>query len=903
MKDMEKTYSPAGIEEKQYNRWEKSGYFKADVHSDKKPYTIVMPPPNITGQLHMGHALDNTLPDILIRMKRMQGFETLWLPGTDHASIATEAKVVESLKEEGVTKEMLGREGFLSRVWDWRETYGRKIVEQLRKLGCSCDWERERFTMDEGCSHAVKTVFVKLYNEGLIYRGNRMINWCPTCRTSISDAEVEHEEQEGNFWHLLYPVKETGELLELATTRPETMLGDTAVAINPEDPRYKHLHGCHVILPLIDKEIPIVLDEHADMEKGTGVVKITPAHDPNDFEVGNRHNLPRVRVMTYDGHMTGAADKAEAEALFASGRAAQGEPEVLDCGKYAGMTAKEARKAIVTDLEAQGLLKKIEPLNHEVGTCYRCHTTIEPMVSKQWFVKMEPLARPAIETVEKGHIRFVPERFTKQYLNWMNNTRDWCISRQLWWGHQIPAWYCDECGETVVAHEAPAACPKCGSAHLTQDPDTLDTWFSSALWPFSTMGWPEETEDLKRFYPTDVLATGYDIIGFWVSRMIFSGLAYTGKDPFHTVLIHGIVRDEKGRKMSKSLGNGIDPLEVIEKYGADALRIMLVTGNSPGNDMRFYWERVEAGRNFINKVWNASRFMLMNMENVERKPLAAATLQDEDKWILSRLNQVTKEVTENIERYELGIALQKIYDFVWEEFCDWYIEMVKPRFYGESEQASKEAAAATLYHVLRNALKLLHPFIPFVTEEIYGYLETGEETIMTAPWPVYKESLSFPEEEQRISWAKDIVKAVRQIRVDMGAAPSKKLHLSLVSPEAGVRESLEKSGGFIRSLANASELTIQADKGGIPADAVSAVTAAVTLFIPMDELVDKAKEIERLSGELKRLEGEVARSQGMLSNERFISKAPQTKIDEEKAKLEKYEKMYKEVKERLGQLS
>ena len=903
MKDMEKTYSPAGIEEKQYNRWEKSGYFKADVHSDKKPYTIVMPPPNITGQLHMGHALDNTLPDILIRMKRMQGFETLWLPGTDHASIATEAKVVESLKEEGVTKEMLGREGFLSRVWDWRETYGRKIVEQLRKLGCSCDWERERFTMDEGCSHAVKTVFVKLYNEGLIYRGNRMINWCPTCRTSISDAEVEHEEQEGNFWHLLYPVKETGELLELATTRPETMLGDTAVAINPEDPRYKHLHGCHVILPLIDKEIPIVLDEHADMEKGTGVVKITPAHDPNDFEVGNRHNLPRVRVMTYDGHMTGAADKAEAEALFASGRAAQGEPEVLDCGKYAGMTAKEARKAIVTDLEAQGLLKKIEPLNHEVGTCYRCHTTIEPMVSKQWFVKMEPLAKPAIETVEKGHIRFVPERFTKQYLNWMNNTRDWCISRQLWWGHQIPAWYCDECGETVVAHEAPAACPKCGSAHLTQDPDTLDTWFSSALWPFSTMGWPEETEDLKRFYPTDVLATGYDIIGFWVSRMIFSGLAYTGKDPFHTVLIHGIVRDEKGRKMSKSLGNGIDPLEVIEKYGADALRIMLVTGNSPGNDMRFYWERVEAGRNFINKVWNASRFMLMNMENVERKPLAAATLQDEDKWILSRLNQVTKEVTENIERYELGIALQKIYDFVWEEFCDWYIEMVKPRFYGESEQASKEAAAATLYHVLRNALKLLHPFIPFVTEEIYGYLETGEETIMTAPWPVYKESLSFPEEEQRISWAKDIVKAVRQIRVDMGAAPSKKLHLSLVSPEAGVRESLEKSGGFIRSLANASELTIQADKGGIPADAVSAVTAAVTLFIPMDELVDKAKEIERLSGELKRLEGEVARSQGMLSNERFISKAPQTKIDEEKAKLEKYEKMYKEVKERLGQLS
>ena len=902
MKDMEKTYSPAGIEEKQYSRWEKSGYFKADVHSDKKPYTIVMPPPNITGQLHMGHALDNTLPDILIRMKRMQGFETLWLPGTDHASIATEAKVVETLREEGVTKEMLGREGFLDRVWDWRETYGRKIVEQLRKLGCSCDWDRERFTMDEGCSHAVKTVFLKLYNEGLIYRGNRMINWCPCCGTSISDAEVEHEEQEGNFWHLLYPVKETGELLELATTRPETMLGDTAVAINPADERYAHLHGCHVILPLIDKEIPIVLDEHADMEKGTGVVKITPAHDPNDFEVGNRHDLPRVRVMTYDGKMTGAADKAEADELFASGRAAQGEPEVLDCGKYAGMTVQEARKAIVADLEAKGLLKKVEPLKHEVGTCYRCHTTIEPMVSKQWFVKMPPLADPAIKTVEEGNIRFVPDRFTKIYLNWMNNTRDWCISRQLWWGHQIPAWYCDDCGETVVAYDAPQTCPKCGGTHLTQDPDTLDTWFSSALWPFSTMGWPEETEDLKRFYPTDVLVTGYDIIGFWVSRMIFSGLAYTGKDPFHTVLIHGIMRDDKGRKMSKSLGNGIDPLDVIEKYGADALRIMLVTGNSPGNDMRFYWERVEAGRNFINKVWNASRFMLMNMEGIERKPVTAVSLQDEDKWILSRLNDVTRAVTENIERYELGIALQKIYDFVWEEFCDWYIEMVKPRFYGESEQASKEAAAATLYHVLRNALKLLHPFIPFVTEEIYGYLETGEETIMLSAWPVYEEALNFAQEEQRISWAKDVVKAVRQIRVDMGVAPSKKVHLNLVSDEAGVRDSLEKSSGFMASLANASAVSVLADKEGIPADAVSAVTGAATLFIPLDELVDKAKEIERLSGELKKLEGELARSRGMMSNERFISKAPQAKIDEEKAKLEKYEKMYKEVEERLGQL-
>ena len=902
MRDMEKTYSPAGIEDKQYARWENNGYFKADAKSPKKPYTIVMPPPNITGQLHMGHALDNTLPDILIRMKRMQGFETLWLPGTDHASIATEAKVVESMREEGLTKDMLGREGFLERAWAWREKYGTRIVRQLRKLGCSCDWDRERFTMDEGCSHAVKTVFVKLYNEGLIYRGNRMVNWCPSCRTSISDAEVEHEEQDGFFWHLLYPVKETGEMLELATTRPETMLGDTAVAINPEDPRYAHLHGCHVILPLLNKELPIVLDEHADMEKGTGVVKITPAHDPDDFEVGNRHDLPRVRVLTYDGRMTGAAEAAEAAELLASGRAAQGEPSVLDCGKYAGMTAKEARKAIVADLEAGGYLKKVEPLKHEVGTCYRCHTTIEPMVSKQWFVKMVPLAEPAIKTVVDGNIRYVPERFTKMYLNWMNNTRDWCISRQLWWGHQIPAWYCDDCGETVVAAEAPAVCPKCGCMHLTQDPDTLDTWFSSALWPFSTLGWPDDTEDLRRFYPTDVMVTGYDIIGFWVSRMIFSGLAYTGKDPFHTVLIHGIVRDDKGRKMSKSLGNGIDPLEVIEKYGADALRMMLVTGNSPGNDMRFYWERVEASRNFINKVWNASRFMLMNIDGMERKPVSEVALLDEDKWILSRLNGVIREVTDNIERYELGIALQKIYDFVWEEFCDWYIEMVKPRFYGESEPASKEAAAATLYHVLRNALKLLHPFIPFVTEEIYGYLETGEETIMRSDWPVPDPALDFPEEEQRIAWAKDIVKAVRQIRVDMQVAPSKKVHLSLVSEDEKVRGSLEKSGGFIRSLANASGLAVQADKAGIPSDAVSAVTPAATLFIPMDELVDKAKEIDRLTGELKRLTGELARSRGMLGNERFLSKAPQAKIDEEKAKLEKYEKMYREVEERLAQL-
>jgi valyl-tRNA synthetase len=899
---MDKTYDPSGIEEKQYKRWEENGYFTADVSSDKKPYTIVIPPPNITGQLHMGHALDNTLQDILIRFKRMQGFEALWLPGTDHASIATEAKVVEAMRAEGLSKEMLGREGFLERAWDWKARYGSRIVQQLRKMGSSCDWSRERFTMDEGCSEAVKTVFVKLYNEGLIYRGNRMVNWCPKCNTSISDAEVEYEEQQGFFWHLLYPVKETGELLELATTRPETMLGDTAVAVNPADPRYAHLKGCHVILPLINKEIPIVLDEHADMEKGTGVVKITPAHDPNDFEVGNRHDLPRVRVMTYDGRMTGAAEAQAARELLESGRAALGEPEVLDCGKYAGMPVLEARKEIVKDLEAAGLLKSVEPLTHDVGTCYRCHSTIEPMVSQQWFVKMKPLAEPAIKAVEEGRIRFVPERFTKIYLNWMYGTRDWCISRQLWWGHQIPAWYCDECGETIVAKEAPAVCPKCGGTHLTQDPDTLDTWFSSALWPFSTMGWPKETADLKKFYPTDTLVTGYDIIGFWVSRMIFSGLAYTGKEPFNTVLIHGLVRDGLGRKMSKSLGNGIDPLEVIEKYGADALRIMLVTGNSPGNDMRFFWEKVEAGRNFINKVWNASRFMLMNLEGIERKSIKEVSLHDEDKWILSRLNETVKIVTDNLEAFELGMAQQRITDFVWDEFCDWYIEMVKPRFYGEADSASKEAAAATLLYVLQNALKLAHPFIPFVTEEIYGYLETGEETIMRSAWPLYDEALNFPEEEQRIEWAKDVVRAVRQIRVDMNVAPSKKIHLNLVSADPAARASFEKSRDFLASLANASGLNVQADKAGIPADAVSAVTGAATLFIPLDELVDKAKEIERLSGELKRLQGELARSAGMLSNEKFLSRAPQAKIDEEKAKQDKYRKMFEEVEARLKQL-
>ena len=898
---MAKTYDPSAIEDKIYSRWEENGYFHAEVNPEKKPYTIVIPPPNITGQLHMGHALDNTLQDIIIRFKRMQGFEALWLPSTDHASIATEAKVVESMREEGLTKEMLGRDGFLKRAWDWREKYGSRIVSQLKKLGSSCDWARERFTLDEGCSEAVRTVFVKLYDEDLIYRGNRMVNWCPHCRTSISDAEVEYEEQDGHFWHLLYPVKETGEKLELATTRPETMLGDTAVAVNPADPRYAHLHGCHVILPLLNKEIPIVLDEHADMEKGTGVVKITPAHDPNDFEVGNRHGLPRVRCFTYDGHMTGAADVAAAAEALKKGAAAEGEPEVLDCGKYAGMTTMEARKEIVKDLEAAGLLKSVEPLKHDVGTCYRCHSTIEPMVSKQWFVRMLPLAEPAIKAVEDGVIRFVPERFTKIYLNWMRGTRDWCISRQLWWGHQIPAWYCDDCGHTVVAKEATEKCPTCGGK-LTQDPDTLDTWFSSALWPFSTLGWPEKTPELDYFYPTSTLVTGYDIIGFWVSRMIFSGLAYTGQKPFDTVLIHGIVRDDKGRKMSKSLGNGIDPLEVIEKYGADALRMMLVTGNSPGNDMRFYWDRVEASRNFINKVWNATRFMMMNMEGVKAVPLSEAQLAAEDKWILSRLNTVTKEVTDNLERFELGISLQKVYDFVWDEFCDWYIEMVKPRFYRSEDQAGKEAAAATLRFVLLQALKLLHPFIPFATEEIFCSLETGEETIMRSAWPQYDKALHFPEEEQRIAWAKEVVRAVRTLRVDMNVPAAKKVHMTLVSEDEAVRGALAKSRAFLCALAGAESVSIKADKAGIPDDAVSAVTAACSVWIPLNELVDIAKEIERLEGEVKRLDGELARSDGMLKNEKFISRAPQAKIDAEKEKREKYAKMREEVLTRLSQL-
>lgn len=869
-KELAKTYEPREVEDRIYDFWTKGGWFHAEPDPKKEPYTIVIPPPNVTGQLHMGHALDETLQDILIRFKRMQGYAALWVPGTDHASIATEAKVVEAMRKDGLTKEMLGRDGFLERAWAWKNQYGNRIVGQLKKLGSSCDWERERFTMDEGCSDAVKEVFVRLYEQGLIYRGNRMVNWCPHCNTSISDAEVEYEEKDGHFWHLLYTVKETGEKLELATTRPETMLGDTAVAINSEDERYKHLHGCHVILPLLDKEIPIVCDEHADITKGTGVVKITPAHDPNDFEVGKRHDLPMIRVFTYDGHLTGAADKAAADELRASGRAAVDEPEVLDCGKYAGMTAMEARKAILVDLEEGGYLKETEPRKHDVGTCYRCHKTIEPMVSKQWFVRMEPLAKPAIEAVEKGEIKFVPERFTKNYMNWMRGTRDWCISRQLWWGHQIPAWYCSDCGEMIVAKDAPAVCPKCGSRALEQDPDTLDTWFSSALWPFSTLGWPnEDSEDLNYFYPTDTLVTGYDIIGFWVSRMIFSGLAYTGKAPFHTVLIHGLVRDAQGRKMSKSLGNGIDPLEIIDQYGADALRFMLATGNSPGNDMRFMSEKVESSRNFANKLWNAARFILMNIgdEPVELSLPDELTL--EDKWIISRFNSLVCAVTENLDKYELGIAVQKLYDFIWDNFCDWYIELCKGRLQGENAEAARQV----LVYVMAGMLKLLHPFMPFVTEEIWQSLPHQGESLMIASWPVYDEALSFPSEEKEMERIMEAIGAIRNRRGEMNVPPSRKAQIFV---ETAFAETFKKGVPFFLRLASASEVTVGEvfDVDG----SVSIVTADATIKIPMAELVDMQAERARLTKERdtaqKQLDGVLAR----LANPSFTDKAPEAVV-------------------------
>ena len=881
MKELAKQYDPSQVEDRIYQFWLDGGYFHAKADPDKKPYTIVMPPPNVTGQLHMGHAVDNTMQDILIRHKRMQGYAALWVPGTDHASIATEAKVVEAMAKEGLTKEMVGRDGFLERAWDWKNRFGSRIVSQLKKLGSSCDWERERFTMDEGCSEAVREVFVRLYDQGLIYRGNRMVNWCPHCNTSISDAEVEYAEQDGHFWHLLYPVKETGEMLELATTRPETMLGDTAVAINPDDPRYAHLHGCHVILPLLNKEIPIVCDEHADMTKGTGVVKITPAHDPNDFEVGLRHDLPIVRVFTYDGHMTGKADQEAADALFAAGKNTVNEPRVLDCGKYAGMTTMEARKAIVADLEAGGYLKSVEPLKHEVGSCYRCHTTIEPMVSKQWFVRMEPLAKPAIQAVEEGRIRFVPERFTKNYMNWMKNTRDWCISRQLWWGHQIPAWYCDECGETVVAKEAPAACPHCGCTHLTRDPDTLDTWFSSALWPFSTLGWPHETEDLKYFYPTDTLVTGYDIIGFWVSRMIFSGLAYTGKAPFHTVCIHGIVRDSQGRKMSKSLGNGIDPLEVIAQYGADALRFMLVDGSTPGNDMRYSEKKVEAARNFANKLWNATRFVLMNLpEDFVPGLPGAEALDMSDKWVLTKLGQTAAAMTDNIDHYELGLAAAKINTFIWDVYCDWFIEIAKPRL-NSGDAAQADTARRVLVYVLSEALKLLHPFMPFITEELYQALPGSGETIMTAAWPTADPAHSWPEEEQDFEKVMDYIKAVRTMRTEMNVHPAKRTSMVIETADPAP---FQRAEVYLAKFAFATGVTFTGHYEGSTEGMVQVSTHAARGFIPMMELIDRDKELARLNKELAKAEKELAMFQKQLENPKFVEKAPAALVEETRAK-------------------
>ncbi len=898
MKELEKQYDPARVEDRIYQSWMDGGYFHTEADPDKKPYTIVMPPPNVTGQLHMGHAIDNTWQDVIIRHKRMQGYAALWVPGTDHASIATEAKVVAKMKEEGLTKEDLGREGFLERAWDWKNQYGNRIVEQLKKLGSSCDWSRERFTMDEGCSKAVLKVFKQLYDKDLIYRGNRMINWCPHCRTSISDAEVEYKTQDGNFWHLLYPVKETGEMLELATTRPETMLGDTAVAINGADPRYAHLHGCHVILPLLNKEIPIVCDDHADMEKGTGVVKITPAHDPNDYEVGERHNLPRVRVFTYDGRMTGAADKAAADELLASGRAAAGEPEVLDCGKYAGMTAQEARKAIVEDLKAGGFLKEVEPLQHEVGVCYRCGTTIEPMVSKQWFVRMEPLAGPAIDVVRSGKVRFVPERFDKNYYHWMENTRDWCISRQLWWGHRIPAYYCEDCGQVHVSVEHLDTCPACGGK-VQQDPDTLDTWFSSALWPFSTLGWPEKTKDLEYFYPTNTLVTGYDIITFWVSRMIFSALEYTGQAPFDTVVIHGLVRDAQGRKMSKSLGNGIDPLEIIRDYGADALRLALVIGSTPGNDMRFSDEKVRSARNFANKLWNAARFVMMNLpEGFEAGMPAAEALDLSDRWVLSSLNTLAKNVTENLDRFELGLAAQKVQDFIWDVYCDWYIEIAKVRLNSENA-AEADNARKVLVYVLSQALKLLHPFMPFITEEIYQALPGSAATIMTQPWPEYDEKLHFAADEEDFDKIVDLIKAVRAVRAEMNVHPTKRASLILETADGSA---FEKGGQYLAKFAFSTDVTVTPKYEGDTAGMVQVVTHAARGFIPLMELIDRDKELARLNKEKAAAEKEIAMFEKQLANEGFVSKAPAAVVEGIRQKLAKSQDKLAMIQDSLAAL-
>ena len=843
-KELAKAYEPHEVEERIYEFWMNGKYFHAEVDSKKKPYTIVIPPPNITGQLHMGHALDETLQDILIRFRRMQGYSALWLPGTDHASIATEAKIVEAMKQEGVTKEDIGRDGFMKRAWEWKEKYGGTIISQLKKLVSSCDWDRERFTLDEGCSKAVKEVFVKLYNEGLIYRGERMINWCPNCKTSISDAEVDFAEKDGNFWHIRYPLADGSGYLNLATTRPETMLGDTAVAVHPEDERYQHLIGKMLILPLVGREIPIVADTYVEQDFGTGVVKITPAHDPNDFEVGLRHNLPVINIMDESGIIN------------------------ENGGEYQGMDRLDARKKIVKALEEQGYLIKVEPIKHNVGTCYRCKTVVEPRVSKQWFVKMEPLAKPAVKAVEDGEVKFVPERFDKIYFNWMNNIKDWCISRQLWWGHRIPAWYCDDCNEITVSRETPHACCKCGSTHIHQDEDTLDTWFSSALWPFSTLGWPDNTEELNYFYPTSTLVTGYDIIFFWVARMIFSGLAHMGKVPFDTVFIHGIVRDANGVKMSKSLGNGIDPLEVIDQYGADALRFMLATGNSPGNDMRYSPEKVEASRNFANKIWNAARFILMNLEGHEIKNELPNELTTEDKWIISSFNRVAKEITENLEKFELGIAAQKIYDFLWDVFCDWYIEIAKIRMNSDDAQTAQNAREVLVW-VMTGTLKLLHPFMPFITEEIWQTLPHEGDALIVAQWPEYCQEHDFPEAELEMQRIMDVIRGVRNRRAEMNVPPSRKTNLYIATAEPNT---FENGIAILNKLAYATQITIgQAfDIEG----AVTIVTNDAKVYIPMDELVDKKAELARLNKELETAKKQFAQVNGKLNNQGFLSKAP-----------------------------
>ncbi len=883
MKNLAKTYDPKQIEKPIYDNWLEKKYFHAEADPDKKPFTIIMPPPNITGQLHLGHALNNTLQDIVIREKRMQGYEALWQPGTDHASIATEVKIINSLKEQGIDKEDLGREGFLKKAWEWKDEYGGRIVDQLKRLGCSADWDRERITRDEGCANAVLEGLVELYNKGLIYKGTKIINWCPVCQTTVSDAEVEHRDTAGKFWHINYPVKGEDDFIEIATTRPETMLGDTAVVVHPDDPRYQKYIRKTCIQPLERRELPNIADEYIDLEVGTGAMKVTPAHDPNDFELGKKHGLEEICVFNDDGTIN------------------------ENGGAYAGMTTAEAREKIVEDLDALGLLVKVVDHEHAVGYHDRCGTVIEPMVKQQWFVKMDELIKPAVKAVDDGEIQLIPKRMEKLYHNWTDNIRDWCISRQLWWGHRIPAYYCDECGEMVVAKEMPQVCPKCGHTHFHQDEDCLDTWFSSALWPFSTLGWPDNSKDTDYFYPTSLLVTGYDIIFFWVIRMIFSGYEQMGEKPFDTVLFTGLVRDDQGRKMSKSLGNGIDPIEVIDKYGADALRFTLATGNSPGNDMRFYMERVEASRNFANKIWNASRFIFMNMPDEGVKKPSPDKLTDADKWILSKANKLSEVVTANLDKYEIGLAADKLYEFIWEEFCDWYIEMVKPRLYSEGDE-TREAALWTLQSVLMTALKLLHPYMPFVTEEIYTTLqplcreEYPEESIMISAWPEYSEEMNFADAEEKTELIKEAVRGIRAARTEMNVPISKKAAVYVVSEKEHIREIFEEGRVFFATLAKASQVTVQSDMNGIGEDAVSVPLADAVIYIPLAELVDIGKEIERLQGEKKRLEGEVARADGMLKNEKFVSKAPEAKVLEEKEKKEKYTRMLEQVENQLAKL-